>query len=145
MPVDPPKETPNYFSGDEEGEDEIEAREAEEERIERGQLRIGTGRILFAPGISAEEIPRTYEFIRRHKEDNNRTQSLIYMDRACVSNGQARPRAGWSFVFRPCTPGIKGQISFPLELEGPTGREYAQTSNRTKLCAILAALRFRWW
>jgi hypothetical protein len=75
-----------------------------------------TPQTLFAPGISRREILHIYEFIRR---ENNRTQFLIYTDGACLSNGQSSPRAGCSFVFRPCTPGVKGQISFPLELEGP--------------------------
>ncbi|KAJ5951109.1 uncharacterized protein N7479_009522 [Penicillium vulpinum] len=134
------------------------AREDEKERIENDKPRIGTGRViptkfippnpgrdtpqrLFAPGISAKDIPPPYEFIRR---DGNRTQFLVYTDGACLSNGQPRPRAGCSFIFRPSSSEVRGNISFPSELEGPSGQQYAQTSNRAGLRAVLAALRFRW-
>ncbi|POR37323.1 Ribonuclease H1 [Tolypocladium paradoxum] len=55
------------------------------------------------------------------------------------------PMAGWAFVFTPETDKPTGIVSARLEKKGPFGDEYAQTSNRAELRAILGALRFRHW
>jgi ribonuclease HI len=88
-----------------------------------------------------------HRFIRR----SNPRQMLIYTDGACLSNGQANPRAGYSFVYRPSAytqTGIlirAGTICQRLERRGPTGEPYTQTSNRAELRAVIAALQFKDW
>lgn len=94
--------------------------------------------VLFPTGISFLGLPK---FI--HRDDPS--QVLIYTDGACLNNGQANPRAGWAFVFKPETSQPGGIISDRLEKKGPFGDEGAQTSNRAELRAVLGALRFRNW
>ncbi|KAL9099545.1 MAG: hypothetical protein Q9187_009482, partial [Circinaria calcarea] len=55
------------------------------------------------------------------------------------------PKAGCAFVFRPATAAYRGGELFRLELQGPSGDEYTQTSNRAELRAVIAALKFRAW
>ncbi|RYP13210.1 hypothetical protein DL767_010848 [Monosporascus sp. MG133] len=120
-------------------------------------IRRGTGRVfptkftpplatstpgeLFPAGISRLAIPPVARFIRRGDPE----QALIYADGACLNNGQADPKAGWAFVFKPETNQPAGIVSARLENKGPFGDEYNQTSNRAELRAILGALRFRHW
>ncbi|KAH8657301.1 ribonuclease H-like domain-containing protein [Ilyonectria robusta] len=120
-------------------------------------FRRGTGRVLptkFVPpspactpdslfplGISHQAIPEVTRFIRR----DDPKQFLIYTDGSCLNNGQANPKAGWAFVFRPASTTPAGIISGRLENNGPFGDEHGQTSNRAELRAVLAALRFRHW
>ncbi|KAM5344080.1 hypothetical protein ACJ41O_012617 [Fusarium nematophilum] len=96
---------------------------------------------LFPIGLGIQAIPPVTRFIRR----DNQEQFLIYADGACLGNGQANPKAGWAFVFKPETTEPAGIVSGRLEKQGPFGDEHAQTSNRAELRAILGALRFRHW
>ncbi|PCD21527.1 hypothetical protein AU210_016487 [Fusarium oxysporum f. sp. radicis-cucumerinum] len=96
---------------------------------------------LFPAGISREAIPNVTRFI--HRDDPKAL--LIYTDGACLNNGQANPRAGWAFVFRPQTPNATTYVSGRLENRGPFGDDHSQTSNRAELRAVIAALRFRYW
>ncbi|KAL3470223.1 ribonuclease H-like domain-containing protein [Aspergillus californicus] len=102
-----------------------------------------TPQTLFPPGLSNRAIPPVLRFL--HATDTQ--QFLIYTDGACLDNGQANPRAGCSFVYRPSTqhPEVHGYTRFRLENQGPTGEVYPQTSNRAELRAVIAALRFRYW
>ncbi|RYP43198.1 hypothetical protein DL770_011780 [Monosporascus sp. CRB-9-2] len=120
-------------------------------------IRRGTGRVfatkfappsatstpgeLFPAGIGRRAIPPVARFIRRDDPE----QALIYADGACLNNGQANPKAGWAFVFKPETNQPAGIVSARLEKKGPFGDEYSQTSNRAELRAVLGALRFRHW
>ncbi|KJZ68522.1 hypothetical protein HIM_12087 [Hirsutella minnesotensis 3608] len=123
-------------------------------------IRRGTGRVsptrfnppsptctpgeLFPAGISRRATPFVSRFIRR---DDSR-QALIYVDGACLDNGQAKPKAGWAFVFKPEAAGTAPDrlaVSGRLEKNGPFGDEHGQTSNRAELRAVLGALRFRHW
>lgn len=120
-------------------------------------IRRGTGRVfptrftppsatstpgaLFPAGISHEAIPSVARFIRNDDPE----QALIYTDGACLNNGQANPKAGWAFVFKPETDRPAGIVSARLEKKGPFGDESVQTSNRAELRAVLGALRFRYW
>ncbi|KAK7425330.1 hypothetical protein QQZ08_008227 [Neonectria magnoliae] len=96
---------------------------------------------LFPVGIGRQAIPNVVRFIRR--DDAN--QVLIYADGACLNNGQANPKAGWAFYFKPKTDQHPGAVSSRLEAQGPFGEEFGQTSNRAELRAIIGALRFRHW
>ncbi|KAL2863215.1 ribonuclease H-like domain-containing protein [Aspergillus lucknowensis] len=98
---------------------------------------------LFPAGWSTESSPPVLRFI--HASDPK--QFLIFTDGACLNNGQANPRAGCSFVFRPSTedPRVVGHTDFRLENKGPTGEMHQQTSNRAELRAVISALRFRAW
>ncbi|KAL2801780.1 ribonuclease H-like domain-containing protein [Aspergillus granulosus] len=102
-----------------------------------------TPQTLFPPGISNRAAPPVLRFLHA----TNTRQFLIYTDGACLGNGQANPRAGCSFVFRPSTqqPEVHGYMRFRLESQGPTGEIHPQTSNRAELRAVIAALRFRFW
>ncbi|PNY22490.1 Ribonuclease H1 [Tolypocladium capitatum] len=120
-------------------------------------IRRGTGRVfptkftppsatstpgaLFPAGIGRQAIPPVARFIRRDYPE----QALIYVDGACLNNGQANPKAGWAFVFKPETNQPAGIVSARLEKKGPFGDESTQTSNRAELRAVLGALRFRHW
>ncbi|KAH7021922.1 ribonuclease H-like domain-containing protein [Ilyonectria destructans] len=110
-----------------------------------GDIRRGIGRVLptkFVPpspvctpnslfplGISRQAIPAF----------------LMYTDGACLNNGQANPKAGWAYIFRPASTTPAGIISGRLENKGPFGGEHGQTSNHAELQAILAVLHFRHW
>ncbi|KAJ3537251.1 hypothetical protein NM208_g6393 [Fusarium decemcellulare] len=126
-------------------EDEVE----EDDGIRRGTGRVfpthfeppsttSTPSALFPPGVGRRAIPNVYRFICC----NDQEQVLIYADGACLDNGQANPKAGWAFYFKPEPAGI---TSGRLENRGPFGDEHNQTSNRAELRAIIAALRFRYW
>ena len=82
-------------------------------------------------------------FIRRA----NGEQMLLYTDGACSNNGQFSATAGCAFVYRPSSfaPPNDGTVSFPLEIQGPSGVTYPPTSNRAELRAVIAALQFRSW
>ncbi|KAJ7677929.1 ribonuclease H-like domain-containing protein [Mycena polygramma] len=67
---------------------------------------------------------------------------MLYTDGACPSNGLAKARGGFAFVFNE-TPG--GQCSSALEHKGPDGQVHTPTSNRAELRAVIAALNFRSW
>ncbi|KAI9041813.1 ribonuclease H-like domain-containing protein [Aspergillus affinis] len=119
--------------------------------------RVGTGRVLptrfrppsthatpqslFPPTIGRRSSPAVCRFINA----TNPRQFLIYTDGACLDNGGANPRAGWSFVFKPSTEDRPGYVRQPLETKGPSGEAYGQTSNRAELRAVIAALGFRAW
>ncbi len=98
---------------------------------------------LFRARRSTKAIPPVIRFI--HASDPK--QFLIFTDGACLNNGQANPKAGCSFVYRPSTeePRIVGHAEFRLENKGPTGEVHQQTSNRAELRAVIAALRYRSW
>ncbi|KAF4581097.1 RNase H domain protein [Ophiocordyceps camponoti-floridani] len=105
-----------------------------------------TPRDLFGVGVGLTSTTGLHSrrFIRR----DDPKQLLIYADGACLGNGQANPKAGWAFVFKPSKDSPSGSGGFcsgRLENEGPFGHRAAQTSNRAELRAILAALRFRVW
>ncbi|EFZ03312.1 Ribonuclease H domain protein [Metarhizium robertsii ARSEF 23] len=130
---------------------------AEGERPDRLSIRRGTGRsfpttfvpplatsvpsALFRPAVSRRAIPPVTRYIRR----DDPQQMLIYADGACLNNGQANPKAGWAFVFKPTVGQTPGHVSARLENIGPFGDPSNQTSNRAELRAVLAALRFRHW
>ncbi|KAH7124909.1 ribonuclease H-like domain-containing protein [Dactylonectria estremocensis] len=98
--------------------------------------------ILFPPGISHQAVPPVIRYIRQ----DNPGQFLVYTDGACRNNGQANPKAGWGFVFRPAVATAPaGIISGRLENKGPFGDGHGQTSNRAELRAVLATLCFRHW
>lgn len=128
------------------------------ERPDRLSIRRCTGRIfptafvppptastpqeLFPPTVSRRRArPHVLRFL--HRDDLG--QMLIYTDGACLNNGQANPKAGWAFVFRPTDDQIRGDVSARLENKGPFGDLSSQTNNRAELRAVLAALRFRDW
>ena len=71
-------------------------------------------------------------------------EMLIFVDGACLDNGKAEARAGRSVVFCPWST-FAGKCAFRLELKGPTGVEYKQTSNHAKLRTVIAALQYRFW
>ncbi|KAK7409385.1 hypothetical protein QQX98_008447 [Neonectria punicea] len=96
---------------------------------------------LFPVGISHQASPSVVRFIRR----DDAKQILIYADGACLNNGQANPKAGWAFYFKPGTDKNPGTVSSRLEARGPFDEEFGQTSNRAELRAIVGALRFRHW
>ncbi|KJZ71488.1 hypothetical protein HIM_09127 [Hirsutella minnesotensis 3608] len=96
---------------------------------------------LFVAGVGRRATITSRRFIRR----NEPKQLLIYADGACLNNGQANPKAGWAFVFKPDDDPSRGIVSARLENEGPFGDEAPQTSNRAELRAIIGALRFRAW
>jgi ribonuclease HI len=67
-------------------------------------------------------------------------QVLVYVDGACLNNGQAEPRAGWAVVHGP------GDVTLGrLENKGPFGDDSVATSNRAELRAAIAALRLCDW
>ncbi|KAH8434437.1 putative ribonuclease H1 [Aspergillus melleus] len=106
--------------------------------------RVGTGRVLparFRPAIGHRASPAVCRFINTA----NPTQFLIYTDGACLDNGGPNSRAGWSFVFKPCTENRPGYVRQPLENKGPSGEAHGQTSNRAELRAVIAALGFWAW
>lgn len=120
-------------------------------------LRVGTGLVLptkfnppnpsdtpqdlFPPGMRRNAVPPVNRFI--HRDD--RDQFLIYTDGACLDNGGINPRAGCGVVYKPSTPNAVNYFRFPLENQGPTGKEHPQTSNRAELRAVIAACRYRVW
>lgn len=126
-------------------------------RPDRSEARLGMERVfptkfncpsttstpseLFPARISHDAIPPVIRYTRR----NNPKQMLIYTDGACLNNGQANPRAGWAFVFKPDSDPQRGIVSARLEGKGPYGDESSQTSNRAELRAVLSAIRFRAW
>lgn len=130
---------------------EFESSESDLDTIRRGTGRVfptkftppletSTPEQLFPARINRGTCPSA-RFIRR----DDLGQVLIYADGACLNNGQANPKAGWAFVFKPETNEPAGIVSKRLEAKGPFGDEYAQTSNRAELRAIIGALRFRHW
>lgn len=138
-------------------DDEDEASESDEPRLCDGykDMRMGTGRLvfekfippnpndspdsLFGPGISKNASPWVHRFIRH----TNSSQLLIYVDGACLDNGQPTARAGCAFVFGSHDGGYS---SFRLENRGPADQQLRkQTSNRAELRAVIAALRYRHW
>lgn len=71
----------------------------------------------------------------------------MYTDGACTNNGRSNAEAGWAFIFAPrdqTRPNF-GNVEARLELKGPKGIEYTQTSNRAELRAVCAALETRSW
>ncbi|UNI23037.1 Ribonuclease H [Purpureocillium takamizusanense] len=86
-------------------------------------------------------VPNCIRFVRR----TDRDQLLIYADGACINNGQANPKAGWAFVYKPGVDNHPISVGARLESKGPFGDAAQQTSNRAELRAVLAALRFRVW
>ncbi|KAG6040651.1 hypothetical protein E4U41_007552 [Claviceps citrina] len=117
-------------------------------------IRRGTGRIfptVFLPpssDITPDVLfPARPRVVTRffHRDDSRKM--LIYTDGACLNNGQAEPRAGWAFVFKPASNPTdeSGSVSLRLENKGPFGDLGQQTSNRAELRAVIAALRFRAW
>ncbi|PWY93570.1 ribonuclease H-like protein [Aspergillus sclerotioniger CBS 115572] len=76
------------------------------------------------------------------------SQCLAYAAGACFENEKDnKPKAGWSFVFRPRAPFAprgqrSGGISGHLETTGPTGATRTPTSQRAQLRAVIAALRY---
>lgn len=101
----------------------------------------------FAPPNPTDTPQTLFAESRRFIRRTNSDQILLYTDGACPSNGQPTATAGCAFVFRPSssTSSINGTVSFPLEIEGPTGAIYQPTSNRAELRAVIAALQFRAW
>ncbi|KAJ7276927.1 ribonuclease H-like domain-containing protein [Mycena rebaudengoi] len=94
---------------------------------------------------NSSSVPRHRFCIRRRfvPAISHLKTMMIYTDGACASNGLASPRAGFAFIFNP-SPG--GKASGAVEQKGPDGQEYAHTSNRAELRAVIAALKFRgWW
>lgn len=65
---------------------------------------------------------------------------LLYIDGACVNNGQPNPRGGWAVVY-----GASDTVSGRLEEKGPFGDDSVATSNRAELRAAIAALRLHDW
>lgn len=100
-----------------------------------------TPQSLFGPGNSPSPLSSGPRFVRF----SNPQELLIYTDGCCLNNGQPNPKAGCAFVFRPATSSYPGGEHFRLELQGPSGDEYTQTSNRAELRAVIAALKFRAW
>ncbi|KAF5026350.1 hypothetical protein F66182_1558 [Fusarium sp. NRRL 66182] len=96
---------------------------------------------LFPVGISHDATPKVTRFIHR----NDPKTMLIYTDGCCLNNGQADPKAGWAFVFRPQTSFANACVSGRLENKGPFGDDHSQTSNRAELRAVIGALGFRYW
>lgn len=100
-----------------------------------------TPQALFSPGVAPTVTGPYSRFIRR----SDHRELLIFTDGACLDNGGQNPKAGCAFVFRPATSEFDGGTKFRLEIEGPTGERYPQTSNRAELRAVIAALQFRAW
>jgi ribonuclease HI len=86
-----------------------------------------------ATGVSGGQ---TVRFI--HREEPKKL--LVYVDGACMNNGQPNPRGGWAVVYGP-TNNASGR----LEDKGPFGDDSLATSNRAELRAAIAALRLRDW
>ena len=76
-----------------------------------------------------------YRFIRK---DNIR-QMLMFVDGACINNGQLDARAGWGVCLGPNLV-VKGRLEHPER-----GSATAQTSNRAELRATIVALGLRYW
>lgn len=71
---------------------------------------------------------------------------LIYVDGACVNNGQADAYAGLGFAYSNCTD---DRVSLPLPLpeeeEKKTATTTPHTSNRAELWAVCKALEWKNW
>ncbi|KAE8450299.1 hypothetical protein EG329_006727 [Mollisiaceae sp. DMI_Dod_QoI] len=132
------------------------------ERFQIGRkLKTNGGKVLQFPSRpypSAFQSPSNRDtpqslFANEHRfiSSNNPREILIYTDGSCLRNGQINPRAGWAFVYRPSAYSETGELTHGgtipsrLENEGPTGKQYTQTSNRAELRAVTAALQFRDW
>lgn len=70
---------------------------------------------------------------------------LIFTDGACLSNGQAEPRAGWAIIDGEDARGEPEKLAGRLEKRGPFNAPCVQTNNRAELRAVLAALRSHFW
>jgi ribonuclease HI len=62
-----------------------------------------------------------------------------------LNNGQPNPKAGWAFWHGLTPSGKRIVASGRLEKKGPFGDDGIQSSNRTELRAVIAALGFRYW
>src|SRR4051812_15996044 len=90
--------------------------------------------------------PPHHRFARR----TNPQEALIFVDGACLNNGQEGAVGGCAFIFRlaslpiPQTARIENQaklkpygtFSFRLEDHGPDGIPYPHTSNRAELRSV---------
>jgi ribonuclease HI len=80
---------------------------------------------------------------------SEKTRVLVFVDGACVNNGQPEPRAGWAVVLGvPRNDGDtdgRSIVSGRLEDQGPFGESFKATSNRAELRAVIAALRACDW
>lgn len=94
----------------------------------------------------------------RFVRNTNADEMLIYTDGACLDNGQAAAKAGCAFVYHGASnaqgfiftggsrpPQGNGVVSMRLEEKGPSGQVHEQTSNRSELRAVIAALEYRIW
>ncbi|KAK3368260.1 hypothetical protein B0H63DRAFT_528631 [Podospora didyma] len=61
------------------------------------------------------------------------------------SDGQANPKAGWTFWHGFNLSGDNLVVSGRVETKGPYGDDGLQTSNRAELRAVIAVLGFRFW
>lgn len=110
----------------------------------------GTGRVLpsvFKPPTSKttpadlftlDSLARgaAVRFLHR----SNPSTILLYVDGACINNGQSESCAGWAVVYGP-----DNDVSGRLEEKGPFGDKCVATSNRAELRAAIAALRLSNW
>lgn len=106
---------------------------------------------IFQPPGNQDTPQSLFANEHRFISNNDPREILIYTDGACLRNGQSNPQAGFAFVYRPSAYSESGELTHPgtiffrLEIEGPTGQVYKQTSNRAELRAVIAALQFRDW
>jgi ribonuclease HI len=93
-----------------------------------------TPHLLFPLKTGNRACPPVRPFIRR----TSSRELWIYSDGACLDNGRANPRAGFSFVYRNSTQEtrISGHFRLPLEKKGPTGELHRQTSSQQS-CVLL--------
>lgn len=89
--------------------------------------------------------------LRRYVLPSDRTMGVIYTDGACSNNGYEGATAGWAF-WHGCSRGSHpGSAETPLVCSGPLDAaptidlNSRNTSNRAELCAVIAALRFKYW
>ncbi|KAF7311209.1 putative rnase h domain protein [Mycena kentingensis (nom. inval.)] len=112
---------------------------------------------VFASRTVQESFGPTQRFPlrRRHAITQDDTTSALktialYVDGACLDNGDPLARGGVGFVLNDnASPAGAdagaGSVSFALEKCGPDGVAYKATSNRAELRAAIAALEFRAW
>ncbi|EPE06079.1 rnase h domain protein [Ophiostoma piceae UAMH 11346] len=118
------------------------------------EMRKGTGRDFPAKFVppSASVTPldlfsgrKAHMLVTRYTLQNDPGTALIHTDGACLNNGQPDPKAGWGFWHGLNPSGKRLVVTGRLEKKGPFGDDYAQSSNRAELRAVIAALGFRHW
>ncbi|CZT18026.1 uncharacterized protein RCC_03864 [Ramularia collo-cygni] len=109
-----------------------------------------TPRELFTHHASEHTVLRCHPDAHRLVRRGDDREMLIYVDGSCLDQNDATNvdirRAGCAWVFKPEPYAFdQRSVAIRLELEGPDGQQYPQTSNRAELRAALGALRFRAW